>query len=65
MNPFELITNYKTGSKSGVQTPRAPNRFAMFVKENYSTIKKQGTLSHKEVMNKLGAEFTLKNQVNT
>ncbi|CAL4140815.1 unnamed protein product, partial [Meganyctiphanes norvegica] len=41
-------------------TPRTPNPFALFVKENYNTIKKSsGTnLKHGDVMKLLSAEFS-------
>nr|KAG5707785.1 hypothetical protein BaRGS_015945 [Batillaria attramentaria] len=44
------------------RTPRTPNPFAMFVKENYGSVKKQG-LSHKEVMNQLSKDFAEKNKI--
>ncbi|CAF1110219.1 unnamed protein product, partial [Brachionus calyciflorus] len=39
-------------------TPRQPNKFALFVKENYSSIKKDKNLSsHKDVMQELSKNF--------
>ena len=39
------------------QTPRAPNAFAVFVKENYGYHRTPGR-SHAEVMKELGAKFS-------
>jgi len=52
------------GSCSTPRTPRTPNKFALFVKECYSQVKKRQTgLSHKEVMNVLSKEFAEKNKL--
>ena len=40
----------------GTQTPKTPNPFAMFVKENYKTLKKPG-VSHGDVMKILSSKF--------
>lgn len=41
-----------------VSTPRTPNAFALFVKENYATIKSSRTdLPHAAVMKLLSAKF--------
>lgn len=59
---FELLIN-KTTKNGTVQTKtpssRQANGFALFVKENYGTVKKerQGT-PHKEVMQILGQQFS-------
>ncbi|XP_059485712.1 germ cell nuclear acidic protein-like [Neocloeon triangulifer] len=50
---FELIVNNAKG-KSG--TPRPLNKFACFVKENYSVVKQQN-MKHKDVMQQLGKMF--------
>ncbi|XP_026667731.1 acidic repeat-containing protein isoform X2 [Ceratina calcarata] len=53
---FELLLNKTT--KSGtiqVQTPkREPSKFALFVKENYNSVKKERNMRHGEVMKILG-----------
>ncbi|XP_064083243.1 uncharacterized protein LOC135199276 [Macrobrachium nipponense] len=64
---FELIVNSKgRGSKSsnsgtpshGSQTPRTPGAFALFVKENYNSVKKsRQNLKHVDVMKILSADF--------
>ncbi len=39
-------------------TPRQPNKFALFVKENYDSVKKSAKgLNHKEIMGKLSEAF--------
>ncbi len=39
-------------------TPRQPNKFALFVKENYDSVKKSAKgLKHKEIMGKLSEAF--------
>ena len=58
---FELLVN-KTDGKGTLSrtphTPRAPNRFALFVKENYDSIKKSAKgISHKDVMAQLSKDF--------
>ncbi|KAJ8297783.1 hypothetical protein KUTeg_024314 [Tegillarca granosa] len=46
------------------KTPRTPNRFAMFVKENYGSVKKMDkNLKHKEIMNVLSKQFAEKNKI--
>ena len=61
---FELITNaapMTPGSAVGSgapKTPRTPNKFAMFVKENYNTVKqKNKDLKHGDVMKELSKLF--------
>ena len=57
---FQLLTqNGRNASAASLPTtPRTPNPFAMFVKEHYGSIKKQGGgLPHKEVMEALSKEF--------
>ncbi|XP_014609661.1 PREDICTED: MATH and LRR domain-containing protein PFE0570w [Polistes canadensis] len=57
---FELLINKTT--KSGtvqVQTPkREPSAFALYVKKNYNTVKKEKNLKHAEVMKVLGQKFS-------
>lgn len=57
---FELLLNKTT--KSGtvqVQTPkREPSAFALYVKENYNSVKKQRNIKHGEVMKVLGQQFS-------
>ncbi len=59
---FELLVNSKPGGKGSVtrtpHTPRQPNKFALFVKENYDSVKKSAKgLKHKEIMGKLSEAF--------
>ncbi|XP_076446916.1 germ cell nuclear acidic protein-like [Babylonia areolata] len=58
---FQLLTS---GSRCGSAaasvsaTPRTPNPFALFVKENYGSVKRDGGgLPHKEVMEALSKQF--------
>ncbi|XP_078048529.1 uncharacterized protein LOC144475945 [Augochlora pura] len=57
---FELLINKTT--KSGtvqVQTPkRELNGFALFVKQNYSSVKKDRNVKHAEIMKILGQQFS-------
>ncbi|XP_012136730.2 uncharacterized protein LOC100878100 isoform X1 [Megachile rotundata] len=57
---FELLVNKTT--KSGtvqVQTPsREPSGFALYVKENYNTVKKERNIRHAEIMKILGQQFS-------
>ncbi|XP_076235784.1 uncharacterized protein LOC143180137 [Calliopsis andreniformis] len=57
---FELLINKTT--KSGtvqVQTPkREPSAFALYVKENYSSVKKEHNIRHAQVMKILGQQFS-------
>ncbi|XP_033334265.2 uncharacterized protein LOC117225058 [Megalopta genalis] len=57
---FELLINKTT--KSGtvqVQTPkRELNGFALFVKENYNSVKKDRNVKHAEIMKILGQQFS-------
>ena len=42
------------------KTPRQPSRFALYVKENYGSVKKESNLSsHKDVMQELSKKFKL------
>ncbi|CAK9819469.1 Germ cell nuclear acidic protein [Anthophora plagiata] len=56
---FELLVNKTT--KSGivqVQTPkREPTAFALYIKENYSSVKKDRNAKHGEIMKILGQQF--------
>lgn len=57
---FELLVNKTT--KSGtvqVQTPsREPTGFALYVKENYNSVKKERNIRHAEIMKVLGQQFS-------
>jgi len=59
---FKLVVNAtnvssaKPNSNKAPATPKAPNAFALFVKENYKTHKKPG-VAHKDVMVALSTEF--------
>lgn len=58
---FELLINKTT--KSGtvqVQTPkREPTGFALYVKQNYNSVKKEkGAMRHADVMKLLGQQFS-------
>ena len=45
-------------SENSCDTPRTPNKFAMFVKENYKMVKSRDTaMKHGEVMKVLSKEF--------
>lgn len=52
-----------TGGKGYLEkfaTPRQPNKFSMYVKENYGSVKKEKNLtSHKDVMQELSKNFKL------
>lgn len=58
---FVLLSNTgQSGSTpgSGVSTPRTPNKFALFVKDNYGDVKKrEHNLKHKDIMKILSQEF--------
>ncbi|XP_061185055.1 uncharacterized protein LOC133193096 [Saccostrea echinata] len=63
---FVLINNRQTsqGSGSTPATPRTPNKFAMYVKENYGTMKeREKDLKHGEIMKLLGKAFTESNKI--
>ncbi|CAG9570226.1 unnamed protein product [Danaus chrysippus] len=64
---FEIIINKKNKDGVVVSTPArkgGPNDFALFVKENYGSHKKNGK-THAEVMKVLGEEFSArKNRMN-
>ncbi|KAK6172504.1 hypothetical protein SNE40_016140 [Patella caerulea] len=52
------------GSKKG--TPRTPNRFALFVKENYGSAKKGNTdFKHKDIMQLLSQQFAEKTKLDS
>lgn len=54
---FEVLLS-NTSSCTTISTPaRALSKFAMFVKEHYGTVKKHEKCSHKDVMEKLSAQF--------
>ncbi|XP_072945914.1 uncharacterized protein [Epargyreus clarus] len=59
---FEIIVNKKTKDGVVVSTPArkgGPNDFALYVKENYGTLK-DGTRTHAQVMKLLGEQFAAK-----
>lgn len=65
---FVLLNNQKMsrGSASTPATPRTPNKFAMYVKENYSTVKeKEKDLKHGDIMKLLGKQFAEKNKISS
>ena len=49
--------NPKWESKNLLQTPKAPNAFAMFVKDNYKVFRTPGT-THKNAMDALSLQFS-------
>ena len=52
------------GGRSAPVTPRTPNKFALFVKDNYATAKKDNAdLKHGDIMKLLGKEFAEKMKV--
>ena len=53
---FELLATAGSRPGSVAATPRTPNPFAMFVKENYSSVRRPG-VAHKEAMEALSKEF--------
>ncbi|XP_021352160.1 acidic repeat-containing protein-like [Mizuhopecten yessoensis] len=63
---FTLLSNTGRGGStpvSGSSTPRTPNKFALFVKDNYGDIKKrEQSLKHKDIMKILSQEFA-KNKI--
>lgn len=58
---FELLINYKSKDGQSVATPKTPRNptvFALYVKENYGSVKSNQTgLKHGEVMKLLGQQF--------
>ena len=67
---FELMQNSGSLSNSGAdptmtpKTPRTPNRFALYVKEHYSTVKKRDkNLKHGDVMKELSKQFAEMNKI--
>lgn len=55
-----LINNTESGhpTRAAPSTPsRGLNAFSQFVKDNYSTVKKERGLRHQEVMKELGSQF--------
>ncbi|KAH3842081.1 hypothetical protein DPMN_115569 [Dreissena polymorpha] len=72
---FELIVNNMSAgattpgpasaTPSASLTPRTPNKFAMFVKENYNVVKQQNKdLKHGDVMKQLSKLFA-ENKITT
>lgn len=58
---FEVLVNYNSG-KTPAKTPRTPNKFALFVKDNYGSIKsKNAGVKHKDIMHMLSQEFAKAN----
>ena len=62
---FEVHINTPNGlTPQKARTPRPPNKFALFVKENYNVIKQRtGIKQHADVMKALSAEFSAKAKV--
>lgn len=68
---FELLVSGKSNTSSSKEgcastpyTPRAPSKFALFVKENYKTIKQSNTdFKHSDVMKALSKQFAEKNRI--
>ena len=57
-SPFALQT------KSAGGTPRTPNKFALFVKENYGSVKRGNkAVTHKDVMTILSSDFARQNSI--
>ena len=60
---FELIQNSvpttpTSAASSTSSTPRPPNKFAMFVKDNYNSVKRKNQdLKHGDVMKELSKLF--------
>lgn len=53
---LELVPQLK---KDGTPQARTPNRFALFVKENFARVKKDNEFfTHQEVMKALSSEFS-------
>ena len=48
---------YEMDTKNLLRTPKAPNSFAMFVKDNYKTFRTPGT-THKTAMDALSLQFS-------
>lgn len=48
----------KNNQEQVAKTPRTPNAFALFVKENYKTVKEgNAQMKHGDIMKKLGENF--------
>ncbi|XP_046556746.1 acidic repeat-containing protein-like isoform X1 [Haliotis rubra] len=63
---FEVRLSKNSASSSVSNTPKAPrtpNKFALFVKEQYGTYKKNKDLKHKDIMQLLSQEFAVKNKL--
>lgn len=58
---FELLISGTPSSSN--QERKTPGKFAMYVKENYGSVKKRGNAKHQEVMKILSAEFAEKNKI--
>lgn len=56
---FEVFLTGKDQEQKGIlKTPKAPNAFALFVKENYGLIKQENVvLKHADIMKKLSENF--------
>lgn len=54
-SPFALVTK-------SAATPRTPNKFALFVKENYGSMKRDNN-THKDVMRMLSSDFARQNSI--
>ncbi|CAH1777416.1 unnamed protein product [Owenia fusiformis] len=61
---FELIVNNKDGTPRKPRAPSTPNKFALFVKDNYGKQKQLNKgAPHKDIMNILSAEFASKSSI--
>ena len=61
---FSSVSSTPGGSSSAPVTPRTPNKFALFVKDNYASTKKENSdLKHGDIMKLLGKEFAEKMKV--
>jgi len=53
--PFQLLYS---SSKSQIAVPRTPNQFALFVKDNYASIKRsQSGMKHADVMSAIKIQY--------
>lgn len=60
-----MINTPKGLTPQAARTPRTPNKFALFVKDNYNSIKQKNTgFKHADIMKALSAEFAAKAKVN-
>ncbi|KAK2184594.1 hypothetical protein NP493_258g01034 [Ridgeia piscesae] len=58
-SPFVLVTR-------GTATPRTPNKFALFVKDNYGSVKRDNkAVTHQDVMRILSSDFARQNSISS